>query len=153
MGPYKPITNGKGVVYLMDFKTERVIATYPLTAQGGGIYTAAIPTSGLAVGTYLLVGVVDWTGTTYYYYAGSGPTMHNEYGYHVYGVLNVLPAAPRTTTTTTTSGPAPTTTTSPAPTTTAPSGFSPAIGIVIALIVIAVISIIVGVARGGRRTT
>jgi len=143
----QPVANATGTVYVLNSQTLAPVASYPLSYSGNGMYTANIPTSSLAVGSYTLVGVLNWTGPSYMYFGG-GSTSANQYTLHEYGTLTVTPPVTTSTSTTSTSftPPSPTTTSSSS-STTSTSSFSAAEALVIALIVIAIIAVAIGAAR------
>ncbi|MEM3794712.1 MAG: hypothetical protein QW429_02440, partial [Thermoprotei archaeon] len=148
-----PVNGAGATVYVLNPSTLQVLASYPMSFQGNGTYTASIPTSSLGVGEYTLVAQVNWTGPSYMYFGG-GKTTNNKYFLQYMGTLNVTSPIPTTTTTTTTSKSS-TTSTTTSVSTTVSSGFPTALAVVVALIVIAIVVLGVGVAmrRGGKPAT
>lgn len=150
-----PVNGASATVYVLNPSTLQVLASYPMSFQGNGTYTASIPTSSLSVGQYTLVAQVNWTGASYMYFGG-GQTSSNKYFLQYMGTLSVV--SPPTTTSTTSSSSTTSTTSStsssPTPSTTVSSGFPTALAVVVALIVIAIVVLGVGLAmRRGKPTT
>jgi len=74
---YIPITNATGVVEVINPASGQVYESEPLTSVGNGSYTATIPTSNLAPGTYELMVNASYTsfGLNRVWYSYSGLTV------------------------------------------------------------------------------
>jgi len=74
---YIPITNATGVVEVINPASGQVYESEPLTSVGNGSYTATIPTSNLAPGTYELMVNASYTsfGHNRVWYSYSGLTV------------------------------------------------------------------------------
>ncbi|PSN82953.1 hypothetical protein B9Q02_11070 [Candidatus Marsarchaeota G1 archaeon BE_D] len=99
---FNKVDNGEGFVYVINPSTQKPIEVFSLTNDGNGEYSALI-SANLSPGVYYLIAQVNWTGSPYYYYYGTGSLYQNEYSYHVYGVLNVSAKSVTSTQTTITS--------------------------------------------------